>query len=136
MLKATITTALAMLALAAPAAAVAGGGHPGGHVRDRVHHARAALARHCGAGADEATQQRCAEAARKVATKLQELDDRIDAKLTELQARCADASQPCSTREQRLVDVLTKLKQRVEKVAAWIDAHGQVPAGADQLAGD
>jgi len=135
MLKTMLTGAVAALALAVPTGALAANGKPGGQLRERAHHVRTAIARHCGADADQATQQRCAQLAQKAVDKLHQLDSRIDAKLADLQARCGE-TQGCSTREQRLIDVLTRLKQRVEQLAAWIDAHGQVPASAGDLTGD
>jgi len=135
MLKTMLTGAVAALVLALPTGALAANGKPGGQLRERAHHVRTAIARHCGADADQATQQRCAVAAQKAVAKLQQLDARIDAKLADIQSRCGE-TQECSKRDQRLTDVLTRLKQRVEKLTAWIDAHGQVPASAGDLTGD
>ncbi|HEY1369035.1 MAG TPA: hypothetical protein VGF23_18070 [Gaiellaceae bacterium] len=139
MLKTILISAVAALALAVPTVAAAKPGRPGAHARDRVHHVRTAVARHCGADADQATQQRCAALAQKAVAKLQQLDARIDAKLAEIQARCSgtDASQtaPGCSKAQRVVDALTRLKQHLEKIEAWIQAHGQAPAGADDVTG-
>jgi hypothetical protein len=135
MLKTILISAVAALALAVPTVAAAKPGRPAANVRDRVHHVRQALARHCGADADQATQQRCAALAQKAVAKLQQLDARIDAKISAILARCSgtDATQtaPGCSNAQRLVDALTRLKQRVGKIEAWIQAHGQVPAGAE-----
>jgi hypothetical protein len=134
MIKRTVTLALVLLTLGAPAA-YAGPGK----VKDRIQKTTQQFAKHCAGGKDAA---RCQAVAKRVLQRLEKVDTRIDARIAELQERCAGENAPprCG-RSDQVVARLRALQVRVravsEKVMTWLaGTTGSSTGSGSSSAGD
>jgi hypothetical protein len=136
MIKRTVTLAVLLLAVSAPAALAANGnGNPAQRVdqlRDRIQKATQAFVKHC-AGKNDAA--RCRAVAQRALQRLQNVDARIDQRVSNIKERCAGnpVPRPCIHADdvvQRLRTLQSNVNDFAAKIQAWLDNAPATSGGA------